>query len=311
MNTKHDTLFKLLPKTQIPDQDRDESQPDISRYVKLYNTGLALATALLLAFVLLPRFPFLEKGETASRNILAPYTMYIEYPGPDQTVLSYRVNKGEVIVEEGHRVSEKAARILEEIARREGIGNRGYAYLGLSLLIILIFYLFYRDIKRYRAELITDTRKIFLLSFLLLITIIVSQFSKYILSLVADKLPLDMVTIGFALPVSAGGMMVCLLFDFHLALAFSFVVSILLGILFQGDPFMPIYYFLGSISAALCVTHCKRRTAVLRAGALTGLVNLVSILAIDLYKGELFLRGIYDLSAGFFGSLVVSMIVYV
>jgi putative nucleotidyltransferase with HDIG domain len=313
MNSKHDTLAKLLPKIHIPDsdKDKDESLSGISRSVKLYNISIALVTALLLTFVLIPRFSFLERGDTVSRNVTAPYTMYIEYPGPDQTILSYKVNKGEVIVEAGHRVSEKAARILEEIARREGIGNRRYAYLGLTLLILLFFYLFYRDIKRYRPSLIADVRRMFLLSLLLLVTVIVSQFSKYVLSLVADKFLLDMTTIGFALPVAAGAMLVCLLFDFHLALGFSFVVSILLGILFQGDPFMPVYYFLGSIMAALCVIHCKKRTAVIRAGAFTGLINLITILGIDLYKGELLTRGIYDLSAGFFGAVIISMIVSV
>jgi len=311
MNSTNDTLAKLLPKTHLPVSEKDESPAGISRAATITNIGLALAAALLLAFVLLLGFPFLEKGDMASRSITAPYTMYIEYPGPDQTVFSYKVNKGEVIVEAGHRVSEKAARILEEIARREGIGNRQYAYLGLIVLILTFFYLFYRDIKRYRPALITDTRKLFLLAFLLLVTVIVAQFSKYIISLVADKFLLESITIGFALPVSAGAMLVCLLFDFHLALGFSFVVSMLLGILFQGDPFMPIYYFLGSIMAALSVIHCKKRTAVMRAGAFTGLINLVTILGIDLYKGDLLTRGIYDLGAGFLGAVLISMIVSV
>jgi hypothetical protein len=312
MNTNHQRLLKLLPKTPLLDHEKDEAgAPGNPRSVQLYNISFALLTALLLAFVILPRFSYLEKGDVARRDIIAPYTMYIEYSGPDQTVLSYKVNKGEVIVESGHRVSDKASRILEEIALREGVGDRTYAYLGLTLLILLLFYVFYLDIKRYSASLVADSRKMFLLAFLLLITVIVSQFTKFVLSLVADKLPLDTITIGFALPVSLGAMLVCLLFDFHLALVFSFVVSILLGILFQGDPFMPVYYFLGSIVAALSVIHCKKRTAVLRAGALTGLVNIVSIVAIDTYKGEIMIRGSYDVTAGFLGALVVSMIVSV
>jgi cyclic-di-AMP phosphodiesterase PgpH len=310
MNSTHDTLAKLLSKT-IPVSEKDETPAGITRSTMIVNIGLALTSALLLAFMLISWFPFLEKGDMSSRNITAPYTMYIEYPGPDQTVFSYKVNKGEVIVEAGHRVSEKAARILEEIGRREGIGNRQYAYLGLTVLILLFFYLFYRDIKRYRPALIADTRKLFLLAFLLLATVVIAQFSKYIFSLMADKFLLDSITIGFAIPVSAGAMLVCLLFDFHLALGFSFVVSILLGILFQGDPFMPIYYFIGSIMAALSVIHCKKRTAVMRAGAFTGLINLVTIISIDLYKGDLLIRGAYDLGAGFLGAVLISMIVSV
>ena len=301
----------LLPKAQTHESDRDDAPTTIKRSTYTYNIVLAVVAVALIAFVLLPRTPHLERDDTAPRNILSPYTMYIEYQGQDQTAYTFKVSKGELIVESGHRVSEKAARVLEEIARREGIGNRLHAYIGLSLLILVLLYLFYRDIKRYRPALIADTKKLFLLAFLLLITVIISQFSKFILSLLADRLQLDIATIGFALPVAAGAMLVSLLLDFHLALAFSFISSILLGILFQGDPFMPIYYFLGSIVAALNVIRCKKRTALLKAGALTGLVNLISICGIDLYRGELMSRGLYDFTAGFLGAIVVAMIVSV
>jgi len=311
MKSKHETAGKLLPKLRTPDPDREEFPEEITHKIILRNVGLALITTLLLAFVLLPRTPLLERGDVAARNIVAPYTLYIEYVGQDEIPLSYKVMKGEVIVEAGHRVTERAARILEELGRREGIGNRLYAYFGLCLLILVLFYLSYRDIKRYRPSLITDTRKMFLLSFLLLVTVVVSLFSKYIFLLVADRIWLDTATIGFALPIAAGAMLTSLLLDFHLALGFSFIVSILFGVVFRGDPFMPLYYFLGSIASALSVFHSKRRTAVLRAGALTGLVNIIAITGIDLYKGELLFRGTHDMAAGFFGAVIVSIIVSV
>lgn len=303
------TTPRFLPKTQVHSQE--ESPATTARFVPLYNIGLALMTAALLAFVLIPRIPRLERGDIASRNITAPYTMYVDYQGPDQTTLSFKVNKGELIVESGGRVTEKAARIFEEIARREGIGSRLPASLGLGGLILVSFYLFHRDIKRYRPSLLADTRKMFLLAFLLLLTVIITQFVRFIFSFAADRLQLDVMTVVFALPVAAGAMLVSLLLDFHLALGFSFIVSILLGILFQGDPFIPVYYFLGSVVAALCVIQCKKRTALLKAGALTGLVNLIAVVGIDLYRGELWTRGAYDLTAGFFGAVVMTMIVSV
>ena len=309
MDNKNATVLKLLPKDQAPDPNRDDAPVTATLPVKLYNMAIAVIAAALVSFVLLPRIPLLQKGDLATRNITAPYTLYFEYQGPDQTTLSFKITKGELIIESGHRVTEKAVRILEEIARREGIGNRLNAYLGLTMLVLALLYLFYRDIRRYRPALIRDTKKIFLLAFLLLSTVTLSYVTKFIYTLLADRLLLDIETTGFALPVAAGAMLISLLFDFHLALGFSFIISILLGFLFQGDPFIPVYYFLGSIVAALSVIRCKKRTAVLRAGALIGLVNLIAIACIDLYRGELLTRGIYDLSAGILGALSVSMIV--
>jgi hypothetical protein len=177
-------------------------------------------------------------------------------------------------------------------------------------LVLVFLHLFHRDIRRYRPALVNDTKKIFLLALLLLLTVGLSQLAKYIFLMLADKLPpLALATVGFALPVAAGAMLVSLLLDFHLALGFSFVVSILLGIAFEGDPFMPVYYFLVSIAAALSVIRCRKRTAVLKAGAMTGVIGFIVILGIDLYRGALLTRGFHDLTAGFLGAVSVAMIV--
>jgi putative nucleotidyltransferase with HDIG domain len=299
---------KLLTKAQDQEHDHNEPAPGISLSIRIVTLAVAIAAAVILAFVLLPRIPLLELGETADHDIFAPYTLYIEYPGPDQT-LSLKVNKGELIVGQGHQVTESAERVLQEIARREGIGNGLHAYLGLFILVLAVLYLCYRDIKRYRPALFSEWKKIVLLVCLLLTTIVMSQMAKYVLSLLGDKLHLDIMTIGFLIPVAAGAMLTSLLLDFHLALSFSFVISILLGILSPGQPFIPIYYFLGSMVAALSVIRCKKRTALLKAGALTALVNLLAVIGIDLYRGELWNRGAFDLAAGLVCAIAVSTIV--
>ena len=311
MASRNETTARLLPKTALPDQEREDAPFRPSGKSRLVVYGLAAVTALLLAFVLLPHVPRLKKGDIASKDIEAPATMYVEYAGPDQTVLFTRVTRGEVIVEAGRRVTDRSAAIIAEIARREGVGDRPYAYAGLTILILLVFYLFFRDIKRYRPALTGDKRKLVLLVFLLLITVVIAQFSRTIMLLIADAFSLDAATVGFALPVASGAMLVSLLLDFHLALAFSFIVSLLLGMVFPGDPFMPLYYFTGSIRAALHVIRCKKRTAVIRAGGMTALVNFVAIIGIDLYHGELMTRGLFDLGAGFLGAAFTATIVSV
>jgi putative nucleotidyltransferase with HDIG domain len=275
--------------------------------VRIVNIAVAVVTTVILAFVLLPRIPLLEQGDSAIYNIIAPYTVEIE--DQEQVPVSYKVNKGDLIIGAGRRVTEREERILWEISRRQNIGNQLDVYFGLCLFILIFLYLFYRDIKRYRPALILERKKILLLAVLLVLTVILSYMGKFVLALVANKLHLDILTIGFVLPVAAGAMLTSLLFDFHLALGFSFFISILLGIMFPGEPFLSAYYFLGSITAALSVIRCKKRTALLKAGVLTGLVNFIVIIGIDLYRGEFFNRGIYDLAAGMISALAVSTIV--
>ena len=311
MASRNETIARLLPKMSLPDQDHDEGSAGSHRKPRLLIYTLALATALILSFVLLPRVPHLKKGDIAPKDIVAHTSLYVEYQGPDQTSLFIRVNRGEVVVEAGRRVSEKAEAIIAEIAKRDGVGDRLYAYTGLTLLILLVFYLFYRDVKRYRPALTADGRKIILLAFLLLMTVIVAQFSRTIMLLIADAFALDAATVGFALPVAAGAMLVSLLLDFHLALAFSFIVSMVLGMVSPADPFMPLFYFTTSIMAALHVIRCKKRTAVIRAGGMTALVSFVAIIGIDLYHGVLLTRGPFDLGAGFIGAAITATLVSV
>lgn len=310
MSGKQKSLEKLLPgKMQSIDAERDTPGRETPRPVFVYNIVIGVVAMLLLAFLLLPRIPLLKKGEVAPLDIVAPYTFYIEYPGPEQQVVSSRVEKGDIIVESGRRVSERSARVIEEIARREGIGRKRDAFAGLCVLTLLILFLFYRDIRRYRPALISDTRKLSLLVFLLLLTVAVSQFARQVLLLITGNFQIGSATVGFALPVAAGAMLVSLLLDFHLTLNFSFLVSIFLGIIFHGDPMLPIFYFQGSIVAGLSVIHCKKRTAIIRAGALLALANVVTAVGIDLYHGELLTRGWHDIVASMLGALVVTMIV--
>jgi putative nucleotidyltransferase with HDIG domain len=189
-----------------------------------------------------------------------------------------------------------------------GRGTRVISYAGLASLFLLILYLFYRDTKRYRPALIADTKKITLLACLLLMTVLLSHALLGVYSILSERFSLDIATVGYALPVAVGAMLTSLLLDFHLALVFSFISSLLLGMLFEGDPFMPIFYFLSSVAAGLSVVRCRKRTALLRAGALTGLAGVVAILGIDLYQGAVLSRLRYDVVACFIGAASVTML---
>jgi putative nucleotidyltransferase with HDIG domain len=81
--------------------------------------------------------------------------------------------------------------------------------------------------------------------------------------------------------------------------------------IFSGDPFMPLYYFMGSITAALYVIRCKKRTVVIRAAAMNALMNIAVIVGIDLYRGVPLSQWPYDLGAGLLGAVVTASFVSV
>ncbi len=309
MSSNKQSTEKLLTKAANHEPVQDDHAANSTRSTHAINSVIALISAAILAFALLPPITILKQGDLAPRELIAPYMLYVEYEGPEQTTISLKVNKDDIIVAAGQRVSSKAEHILGEIARREGIGSRVQAFGGLYLLMLALLYLFYRDVKRYRPALTADRKRFFLLSILVTATVLMSYGAKHILVLIADTLHLDLMTIGFALPVASGSMLVTLLFDFHLALSFSFIVSILIGILFPGEPFLAVYFLLSSLTAALSVIQCKKRTALLRAAAMTAIVNLLVIAGIDLYRGAIMERAVYDAVAGVLSALLMSTVV--
>jgi putative nucleotidyltransferase with HDIG domain len=310
MVSRNETITRLLPKTPAADNERNEGTPELRRH-RYVNAALAAVTALVLALLLLPGMPEVREGDVAQKDIIAPATISLEYVGSDRAVKIAYVIQGEVIVKAGQRVTEEAAAVIDELRNREGIGNRLPAFAGLSLIILLVFYLVYRDVKRYRPALGSDTKKIILLACLLLMTIAISHVLHSIFALLAESYQLGPTIVGFALPVAAGAMLVSLLLDFHLALVFSFISSLLMGMVFNGDPFMPLYYFTGSITAALYVIRCKKRTVVIRAAAMNAVMNIAAIIGIDLYRGVLFSQGLYDLGAGLLGAVMTASLVSV
>jgi len=154
---------------------------------------------------------------------------------------------------------------------------------GLFLISFLIIYIIYRDINRYKPSLTEDLKKLGLLGLLLIGTLLLSKISYVILNTIANSLGfLGPSTIIFGIPVASGAMLVALLFDIHLAIVFSFTIGILSGVWVTSETLFPIYAFAGSIVASFSVIRCTKRSALLRAGFFVGMVNLFTIIAIDL-----------------------------
>ncbi|HEY4484843.1 MAG TPA: HDIG domain-containing metalloprotein [Nitrospiria bacterium] len=200
--------------------------------------------------------------------------------------LYLKVNKGTLIFRAGDRVAAEDLPVLAELARYQRTGFRAQSLIGLAALAAAILAVMYLDIRRYHAVLTRSQSKMVLVSLLLVGTIALSRFSHFLVGAFADRFPtLDPSTLVYAVPVATGAMLVTLLFDAHLGLIFSFVLSLLMGIAMPEEPLYAFYAFMGSVAAVFGVITCHRRTQMLRAGLAIGLVNVVMAGSILLYKG--------------------------
>ena len=182
---------------------------------------------------------------------------------------------------------------------------------GLIILITSVIYIFYRDIRRYKPTLADNRKHLILLCILLGGTVAITRFSHFLLSILADHLPgASIDNLIYAIPIAAGSMLVSLLFDVHLALVFSFIVSLVSGVIIQETILFPMFTFCGCLVGAFSVMQCGRRSALIHAGVQIGIMNMLTISAINLYHHTFFTgESLYNLFFGFIGGIVVATIV--
>src|SRR5208337_2997374 len=155
------------------------------------------------------------------------------------------------------------------------------------LIAAIILFIFYRDIQRYKPVYLNDQKMMLLLGLLVAGTLLVGRVFGYLLSGLHRGLVLPgSGAFLFGIPIPVGAMLVTLIFDFHTAIIFSFVTSIMTGI-WLNNPLYTVYVFIGSLTAAFSVIRCKKRSALLKGGMYVSAVNVFTAGVLLLFQGNL------------------------
>lgn len=210
-----------------------------------------------------------------------------------------------------------AAALLTLLLADTSIFSRGDAWeitqtlVGLLCLVTLPLFILYRDIKRYKKNVSTDIRKLALICLILLCSVAISRLSMDVFTAFTAGVASDGMRTGYyAVPVALGAMLATLLFDIHMGIVFSFITSVLMGILVSSEPLFSLYAFVGSMTASFSVIRCTQRSALMKAGLFVGLANVATVVFIDLYRHRLFeLAGWHNIVAAFLGGILAGVIV--
>jgi cyclic-di-AMP phosphodiesterase PgpH len=185
-------------------------------------------------------------------------------------------------------------------------------FAGCMLIAIALYYIFFKDIRRYKPVFMNERKMVWLLGILLISTLFIGKAFDYLNASLnrGFGFPEGVVSM-FGAPIPAGAMLVALIFDFHTALIFSLVISLLAGISFNS-PYLAVYVYIGSLTAAFSVIRCKKRSALLKGGLHVSLVNIV-VAGIALLLSSHFVYGIaapaflFAAMSGFFVIAIVSI----
>ncbi len=158
---------------------------------------------------------------------------------------------------------------------------------GGFLISFIAISILYRDIFRYKPPYINQYKMLILLGMMFIGTITFGRAAEYLLLNFSKGLGfIPQETVIYGIPIAAGAVLVSLLFDFHTAIIFSFIISILSGI-WLNDAHYIFYVFIGSFIGGYSVLRCKKRTDIISGGIFISGINTVAVVVISLYSDKL------------------------
>ncbi len=222
----------------------------------------------------------------------------------------FQTKKGEMIVREGERVREDQAVKLAALRTRSHQSTPIIFLSGVTVLILLLLYLMFVYLKKFRTQIVENPNQVYLLAVILIITSLISRLFIFLSNALSAFTPqINVSAYSYAIPFALGGMLVTVLIDAQFGVIFSMLVGILAAIQMNNDFIFFLLAAVGGIGAVYGVSHAKQRTTLLTAGLVVGLVNLgVIIPAYFITEKPFAPELLYGCLGGLAGGLLVSII---
>ena len=103
-------------------------------------------------------------------------------------------------------------------------------FAGSFLMSVAVYFIFFKDIKRYKPAYINERKMVYLLGLLLISTLLTGRIFSFLNAGLSRGFGFpDSIAAMLGTPIPVGAMLVALIFDFHTALIFSLLISLLTG----------------------------------------------------------------------------------
>lgn len=113
----------------------------------------------------------------------------------------------------------------------------------------------------------------------------------------------------FIIPVASGAILISIFRGFKVAATFSLILAVFASLVVGGGMDFFVYFFVGNLTAAYGVRHCRDRGTLIRAGLNVGAVNVILALSVETLHGSLYsVEMAIACVAAFLGGILVAII---
>jgi putative nucleotidyltransferase with HDIG domain len=261
-------------------QNGKDKPPSYFHYRKFL---ILSALSLLLSCIINIQQPYTpgeyQLGDIARENIKSPADLFA--PRSDVTV-----KKGEVIVREGERINEEHLKKLSAFGlldKKEGFGLQRFLVVFL-VLFLLVAVLYEYGEKNIRKFTLTQKDLIFCAALTLFTIFLVRGFSLVF----EHYVPNHTSTLFYIIPVFLYGIILRIVLFSEVAILFTMVFAIAMGLSFENGMTVFLYAFLGNVLSSYFSGKCENRNVILKAGLYTSFVMSFFVLLLDILSGQYF-----------------------
>ncbi|NLI89937.1 MAG: hypothetical protein GX366_05970 [Epulopiscium sp.] len=208
------------------------------------------------------------------------------------------VLSGETIVVKGTRITEETYELLKEAGYiKEEVTNSIKRYIGIALIIFLLFGMYYSYMIKKRKEVRIYRKEKMLL------------FALYIISLLTIRI---VGNIKFVyIPMTIAPMLVAILIGSDIAIMLNIIIVIVGSLVYKGDLTYILYFLITGTLSALSVVNIKQRNKILTVATYIGTVNALVIAGLRLFmEGTIGMALVVEAGVAFFiGNLMLIIVV--
>ena len=228
-----------------------------------------------------------------------------------------RIKKGQTLVRKGDEVGARQRMLLEQLMTLQQPRRLLGEFVGVFLIVSFFLFTIWQYFLIYQSEQKKKRNRYLLVALILCGTLVVTKVTFFLVDLLARSLRIeelqDPFNFYFLAPLALGTILTVLLVGAQVAILYSLSFAVFVALL-TGQTVMFVYSLTGSLAAIYLLDQYRERAAIIKGGVFVGAVNIVVILALQLYSSDtgfqavpFAARALCGLLSGLFAAMLSSL----
>ena len=228
-----------------------------------------------------------------------------------------RIKKGRTLVRAGDEVEARARVLLEQLRTLQQPRRRLGEFVGIFLIVSFFLFTIWQYFLVYQSEQKKKRNRYLLVALILCGTLLVTKIFIAMGDVIVGSLRIEQLqdpsNFYFLAPVALGAILTILLVGAQVAILYSLSFAVFVGLL-TGDTVMFVYSLTGSLAAIYLLDQYRERAAIIKGGVFVSAVNILVVLALQLYSSDtgfqsvpFAARAAFGLLSGLFAAMLASL----